>query len=131
MRTAGRVQLFGLAGILLTFVVLADAMSAAALASQQGVSADPSSPAEAAVDIESPDQQTHAQRRRQQQDTKETVYRVGVLAIRGFENAYKEFNAMAVDPILYGTEKYARRDWFHPEEFDDWRHGLRSGIKNL
>ena len=94
---AGRVTLFRIVVLLLAFVALVDAAVHVSAASQREASANPS--LGAAVDVGSI---LHCdddmERRHLQQQTEETiVYRVGVLAIRGFESAYQEFNATFSD----------------------------------
>ena len=104
---AGRLTLFRVVVLLLAFVALVDAAVHVSAASQRDASANPS--LGAAVDdmdiilrndgdtIGIPLAQAKDRRHLQQQTEETIVYRVGVLAIRGFESAYKEFNATFSD----------------------------------
>ena len=94
---AGRVALFRLVVLLLAFVALVDAAVHVSAASQREASANPS--LGAAVDVGSilHDDDDMEGRHLQQQAEETIVYRVGVLAIRGFESAFKEFNATFSD----------------------------------
>lgn len=102
MGTAGRVDLFRLIVLLLAFVPVVDATKHVSAARKRDTSANPSlAAAAAAVDDMGSilrDDDGDMERRHLQQQTEETiVYRVGVLAIRGFDSAYKEFNATFSD----------------------------------
>lgn len=98
MGTPGRVDNFRLVVLLLAFEALVDAAMHVSAASQRDASANPSLAA-AAVDMDSILRDGgDMERRHLQQDTEDPiVYQVGVLAIRGFESAYKEFNATFSD----------------------------------